>query len=107
MSLAGNDLSAVGVQCLTQGNWPHFWTLTMLAASFWTVPLIRGMQAIDIQQTVCPLDFYPGYADIVLTSASMSYEQILACMDVVYMRQLFDEVSKVVKALPQAISLVG
>ena len=37
----------------------------------------------------------------------MSYEQFSACMYVVYMRQLFDEVSKVVKALPQAISLVG
>lgn len=36
----------------------------------------------------------------------MNYEQFCACMYVVYMKQ-FDEVSKVVKALPQAISLVG
>ena len=69
----------------------------MLAANFWTVALIQGMY---------PPDFCFDYAGFVLTSASMSWEQILCCMYVVYMKQC-DEESRVVKALPQAISLVG
>ena len=44
----------------------------MDAGSFWIVALIQGMY---------PPDFCFDYADFVLTSASMSYEQIL-CMHV-------------------------